>query len=208
VAINASYLYVLHVEAFQKIHAEGNTIAAVSVVQSFLGPIGSSVIIVVIMVATFGSTNNSIMSAARVYFAMARDGLFFKKVAHCDPVHNVPTYALLFQAVWASVLVFSGSFDQLTDMLIFAAFIFYGLGAAGLFVLRIREPHAPRGFKVPGYPVVPALFVLFCLGLVMNSILERPKESGMGLLLMATGIPFYFWWTRKKHSTENVIDTP
>ena len=208
VAINASYLYVLPVEAFQKIHAEGNTIAAVSVVQSFLGPIGSSVIIVVIMVATFGSTNNSIMSAARVYFAMARDGLFFKKVAHCDPVHNVPTYALLFQAVWASVLVFSGSFDQLTDMLIFAAFIFYGLGAAGLFVLRIREPHAPRGFKVPGYPVVPALFVLFCLGLVMNSILERPKESGMGLLLMATGIPFYFWWTRKKHSTENVIDTP
>jgi APA family basic amino acid/polyamine antiporter len=94
-------------------------------------------------------------------------------------------------------LVFSGSFDQLTDMLIFAAFIFYGLGAAGVFVLRVKEPFAYRSFKVPGYPVVPAVFILFCLGLVINSIIERPFESGMGLLLMATGLPFYYWWNRK-----------
>jgi APA family basic amino acid/polyamine antiporter len=162
------------------------------------------------MIATFGSANNTLMSAARVYFAMARDNLFFKQAAHCHPVYNVPTNALLFQAIWASVLVFSGSFDQLTDMLIFAAFIFYGLGGAGLFVLRYQRTkeingnsadkgETPKiGFKVPGYPVVPAFFILFCIGLVVNSILERPKESGFGLLLMASGIPFYLYWNGKK----------
>jgi APA family basic amino acid/polyamine antiporter len=81
-------------------------------------------------------------------------------------------------------------------MLIFAAFIFYGLGATGVFVLRAREPDAIRTFKVPGYPFIPALFILFCIGLVINSIIERPLESGMGLLLMASGLPFYFWWNR------------
>ena len=196
VSINIAYLYVLPVEAFQKIHAEGNTISAIAVIQSFLGPVGSSLVIVVIMVATFGTTNNTLMGAARVYFAMARDGLFFKKASHVHSIYNVPTYALLIQAVWASVLVFSGSFDQLTDMLIFAAFIFYGLGATGVFVLRAREPDAIRTFKVPGYPFIPALFILFCIGLVVNSIIERPLESGMGLLLMASGLPFYFWWNR------------
>jgi len=198
VGINVAYLYVLPVEAFQKIHAEGNTISAIAVIQSFLGPVGSSIVVVVIMVATFGTTNNTLMGAARVYFAMARDGLFFKKAAHCHSVYNVPSYALVIQAVWASVLVFSGSFDQLTDMLIFAAFIFYALGVSGVFVLRIKEPLALRGFKVPGYPIVPGVFILFCIGLVVNSILEKPYESGMGLLLMATGLPFYFWWNREK----------
>jgi APA family basic amino acid/polyamine antiporter len=196
VSINMAYLYVLPVESFQQIHAEGKTISAISVVQSFMGPIGSSLIIIVIMIATLGTTNNSIMSASRVYFSMARDGLFFKKAAYCDSRYNVPSYALVFQAIWASVLVFSGSFDQLTDMLIFAAFIFYGLGGAGVFILRMKAPDAPRQFKVPGYPFVPAVFILFCVGLVGNSILERPYESGVGLALMATGIPFYFYWNR------------
>ncbi len=198
VGINLAYLYVLPVEKFQQIHAEGKTISAIAVVQSFLGPVGSSLIVLVILIATLGTTNNSIMSASRVYFSMARDGLFFKKAAHCHPVYNVPTYALVFQAIWASVLVFSGSFDQLTDMLIFAAFIFYGLGGAGVFVLRLRHPLTIRNFKVPGYPFVPAIFILFCIGLVGNSILERPYESGIGLALMATGLPFYWFWANKK----------
>jgi APA family basic amino acid/polyamine antiporter len=211
VGINASYLFVLPVESFQKVHEEGNTIAAVSVVQSFLGPVGRNLIVVVIMVATFGSANNTLMSAARVYFAMARDGVFFKKAGKIHPSTNVPNYALLLQAVWASVLVFSGSFDQLTDMLIFAAFIFYGLGGAGLFILRYQKARVrpendaiidhekleKSGFRVPGYPFIPGFFILFCIGLVVNSIFERPMESGMGLLLMATGIPFYFYWSRK-----------
>ena len=205
VAINASYLYVFPVTEFSRIYDEGNSIAAVEVIRSFLGPAGSAVILIVIMVATFGSANNTLMSAARVYFAMARDGIFFRKAAHCDPVYNVPTYALLFQAVWASVLVFSGSFDQLTDMLIFAAFIFYGLGAVGLFVLRKRNAGLTRSFSVPGYPFVPGLFILFSIGLVINSILERPMESATGLLLMFSGIPFYFYWTKMqgKSGTEN-----
>lgn len=209
VSINFAYLYVLPVENFQNIHAEGNTISAIAVVQSFLGPIGSSIIVMVIMIATLGTTNNSIMSASRVYFSMARDGMFFKKAAICHPRYNVPSYSLVYQALWASVLVFSGSFDQLTDMLIFAAFIFYGLGGAGVFVLRLKHPQTYRSFKVPGYPFVPAIFILFCIGLVGNSILERPLESGMGLALMASGLPFYWFWARKskENNSKGNLDT-
>lgn len=203
VAINAAYLYVLPVEQFNQINQQENSIAAVVVIQSFLGPIGSTIIACAIMVATFGTTNNTVMSASRVYFAMARDGLFFKKAGFCHPKYDVPTFALIYQSIWASVLIFSGSFDQLTDMLIFAAFIFYGTGAAAVFVLRKRYPNAHRPFKVPGYPIVPGLFIIFCAVLVVNSIVNQPKECGMGLLLIASGIPFYLFWTQK--STQKTL---
>lgn len=196
-AVNLAYLYVLPVSDFQAVSREENTIAAVRVIQSFMGPAGSGLILGIIMVATIGSTNNTLMSASRMYFAMARDGLFFSPAAYCHPRFSVPSWSLVFQAAWATVLIFSGSFDQLTDMLIFAAFIFYGLGAFSLFVLRRRNPSAARGFSVPGYPVVPGLFLLFSVGLVVNSILERPAESLYGLGLMASGLPFYYFWTRK-----------
>ncbi len=144
------------------------------------------------------------MTATRVYFSMARDGVFFKKLAYCDPKSDVPKNALLYQAVWSSLLVFSGSFDQLTDMLIFAAFIFYGTGALGVFILRRKNKGSKAPFRVPLYPVVPVVFIGFCLVLVINSLIERPLECGIGLCLIATGIPFYFYWTKKsKEASEN-----
>jgi APA family basic amino acid/polyamine antiporter len=197
-SINAAYLYVLPVQDFIRINAEENTISGVAVIQSFLGPVGSTLIASAIMVATFGTTNNTLMTASRVYFSMARDGLFFKRVAHCNPKTDVPSYALIYQAVWASMLVLSGSFDQLTDMLIFAAFIFYGTGAYGVFILRKRNQGKKADFQVPFFPILPAVFICFCAVLVINSLIERPLECGMGLCLMATGIPFYLYWERKK----------
>lgn len=134
------------------------------------------------------------MSAPRVYFAMARDGLFFKGAARVHPKFEVPSKAILYQSIWASVLLLSGSFDQLTDMLIFAAFIFYGLGASAVFILRKRNPDQKPAFQVPGYPVVPAVFIVFCLVLVVNAVIEQPIQSGAGLLLIASGIPFYLYW--------------
>jgi APA family basic amino acid/polyamine antiporter len=104
------------------------------------------------------------------------------------------------QFAWSSVLVFSGSFDQLTDMLIFAAFIFYGAGAFGVFVLRRKMPDAHRPYKALGYPVLPAIFVLFCILLVSISLIERPQESFTGLFLIFSGLPFYYVW--KKNKTE------
>lgn len=203
-AINAAYLYVLPPTDFIRINNEHNIVSGVAVIQSFLGPVGTTLIASAIMVATFGTTNNTLMTASRVYFSMARDGVFFKKLAYCDPKTDVPKNALLYQAVWSSLLVFSGSFDQLTDMLIFAAFIFYGTGALGVFILRKKNKGIKAPFRVPLYPVVPVVFIAFCLVLVVNSLIERPVECGIGLCLIATGIPFYFYWSRKsKEVTEN-----
>jgi len=104
---------------------------------------------------------------------------------------------LLWQGIWASVLVLSGTFDQLTDMLIFAVYIFYGAMATGVFILRRRMPEAHRPYKVWGYPVVTAIFVLFCIGLFFNTIITRPREAMIGLSLIAAGIPVYFIFNRR-----------
>ena len=197
VAINTAYLYILPIQDFVNIHEAKNAVSAVAVIQSFLGPVGSVIIASLIMIATFGTTNNTVMSAPRVYFAMARDGLFFSGAAKVHPKYEVPSKAILYQSIWATVLLLSGSFDQLTDMLIFAAFIFYGLGASAVFILRKRNTGQKPDFQVPGYPVIPAVFIAFCLVLVVNAIIEQPIQSGAGLLLIASGIPFYLYWSRK-----------
>ena len=197
IAINAAYLYVLPLTGLVPSAGHENEIAAVRVVSTFMGPGGQALILGLIITATFSSTNNSILSPSRVYFAMARDGLFFKAARSCN-ADGAPGGALVIQGFWASMLVLSGSFDQLTDMLIFAAFIFYGAGAVGLFVLRYRWPLVERNFKVPLYPVLPALFAVFCAVLVVVSVLQRPREAGVGLGLMALGLPFWFYFNRKK----------
>jgi APA family basic amino acid/polyamine antiporter len=135
--------------------------------------------------------------AAPVYNAMARDRLFFRRAAEIHPKYHTPNPALWMQGVWACLLVLSGSFDQLTDMLIFAAFFFYGATAFGVFIMRRREPNAERPYKVWGYPVVPALFIIFCAELIVITCFSHPREAMLGVLLMLTGVPFYFWWTRK-----------
>ena len=162
---------------------------------------------VLILLSTLGCTHATILSNARTPFAMAKEGLFFPKMAKVNAA-KVPGNALWYQGVWASILVLSGTFDQLTDMLIFAAFIFYGATAFGVFVLRKKMPDAPRPYKVWGYPIVPAIFIIFCIFLIGNTIIARPREAGIGLVLILLGIPFYYWFQRKskaEESTENTI---
>jgi len=195
--INFTYLYVLPIDKMVAVYQSKNQIAAVAVMQYLLGNGGALFISLLILVTTLGSTNSTILPPPRLYYAMAKDGLFFAKAAEVHPVNHTPAFALIFQGIWASVLVLSGSFDQLTDMLIFAAFIFYGATALGVFILRHRDPGAPRPYKVVGYPVVPALFILFCALLVGITIFSRPREAGLGLSLILTGLPFYFYWNRK-----------
>ena len=197
-AVNFTYLYVLPVTDFIQIFKSKNTIAAVSVVTHFWGNIGALLISVLILIATFGCTNTTALMASRLYYKMASQGLFFRKADYIHPTYNTPSYALLMQAFWASVLVLSGSFDQLTDMLIFASFIFYGATTLGVFILRRRMPDAPRPYKVIGYPVVPIVFIIFCIVLIINTLTERPREAIIGLVLILTGLPFYFYWTRKQ----------
>jgi APA family basic amino acid/polyamine antiporter len=128
---------------------------------------------------------------------MARDGLFFKGIAKINR-HNVPSNSLLWQGIWSSVLVLSGTFDQLTDMIIFAVFIFYGATSLGVFILRYKMPDAPRPYKVWGYPVVPALYILFCIGLLVNTWITRPREAAIGAVLILLGVPVYFLMSKKK----------
>ena len=192
--VNAAYLYVLPVEKMAALTEKQNSIVAVEAMRSFMGNGGATFIAVLILLSTFGATNCQLMPHSRVYFAMARDGLFFRSASKCHPVHRTPSNSLIIQGVWASILVISGTFDQLTDMVIFASFIFYGATALGVFVLRRTMPDAPRTYKVPLYPFVPAFFVAFCIVLVVVTIIQAPANAGIGLVLMLSAAPFYWAW--------------
>ena len=196
--INLVYLYVLPIEDLVQIFRGKNDIAAVAAVRRFWGAAGGLGISLLLLVTTFNCTNSTILMASRLFYAMARDGLFFRSAARLHPRYNTPANALLMQGLWAAVLVLSGTFDQLTDMLIFASFIFYGATTLGVFVLRRRWPDVPRPYRVIGYPVVPGLFLVFCTGLLLNTLLNRPEEALIGLGLMATGLPFYLLWAGAK----------
>ena len=194
--VNVTYLTLLSIPQLEQIHAAGNQIAAVEAVRSFWGAGGVLFISLLILLTTLGCTNASILTGARPYFAMANERLFFPSIGKLNKA-NVPSNSLLWQGVWASVLVLSGTFDQLTDMIIFAVFIFYGATSLGVFILRRKMPDAVRPYKVWGYPVVPAIFILFCIGLIFNTIIARPREAAIGMTLILAGIPVYLYLQRK-----------
>jgi APA family basic amino acid/polyamine antiporter len=194
--VNATYLSLLSIPQLEEIHNSGNQIAGVEAVRTFWGTKGVLFISLLILVSTLGCTNATMLTGARPYYAMAREGLFFSGIGKLNK-NNVPANSLLWQGIWASVLVLSGTFDQLTDMLIFAVYIFYGATALGVFILRRRMPDVYRPYKVWGYPVIPAIFILFCIGLFFNTIITRPRESVIGLTLILSGIPVFYLLRRK-----------
>lgn len=198
VLVNFTYLYVLPIDQLVGVHSAKNDIAAVAVVRHFAGDVGATLISIIILITTLGCTNATILMPPRVYYAMAKDQLFFPRAAEIHPKYHTPNPALWMQGVWACLLVLSGSFDQLTDMLIFAAFFFYGATAFGVFIMRRREPHAERPYKVWGYPVVPALFVIFCAALIVITCINHPREAGIGTVLMLTGVPMYYYWNSRR----------
>lgn len=195
--VNMTYLSVLSIPELEQVHQAGNKIAAVEAVKSFWGAGGAIFISALILVTTLGCTNATILSSCRTYFAMAREGLFFPNAAELNQAH-VPANSLKYQCLWACILVLSGTFDQLTDMIIFAVFIFYGATTLGVFILRRKMPDAPRPYKVWGYPVVPAVMVLFCAALFVNTIAIRPREAAIGMVLMLTGVPMYWWFNKQQ----------
>lgn len=195
--VNYAYLYVLPLNELLAVANTENTIVAVEVMRKFMGDNGVMFISILIMVATFGTTNGTILASSRIYFAMAKDNLFFKSAANVHPRFKTPYTSLLMQGLWSCLLVLSGTFDQLTDMLIFASFIFYGAGALGVFVLRKKMKDSHRPFKAIGYPIVPAIFILFCATLVVVTIIQNPRDAGIGLLLILIGIPFFRNWNNK-----------
>lgn len=199
--VNAVYLGLLSNNEFHQISKESNGIAAISAIEKIWGTSGKVFISILILITTLGCTHMTILASCRTYYAMAKEKLFFKKASNLN-TKQVPSNSLLFQGIWASILVLSGTFDQLTDMIIFAIFIFYGSTAFGVFVLRKKMPDAYRPYKVWGYPIIPAAFVLFCFALFVNTIITRPREAGIGLLLILIGIPMYYWFNKKNNLKE------
>ena len=150
------------------------------------------------LVSAFGCLSATILYAARIYLPMAQDKVFFPALARIHPRYRTPAACILAQGVWSILLVFSGSYDQLYTFVVFALLLFHTATGAAVVVLRRTRPTARRPYRVPGYPVVPGVFVLVCFVLLVNTLFERPVESLLGLGILALGVPAYLWWRRQE----------
>ncbi len=200
-AANLAYFYALPwVEVLTSnstAHRDALPIAT-KAAQTAFGDGGGKLMSIAFVLSALGALNGSTLTGARVPFAMARDGLFPARAGVLDQRTRVPVAAVLMQAGWASVLAASGTYDQLTDYVVFASWIFYGLVTSAVFVLRFRAPELPRPYRTFGYPVVPLVFVLVAAWLVVNTLINRPVESVSGLVLIAVGMPVYWYFHRAK----------
>ena len=193
VLANFSYLSVLPLADIQ--HAAEDRVATAAT-QVIFGDAGRTVMAVAILISTFGCNNGLILSGARVYYAMAHHGLFFRTVGRVDARHHTPKVALWVQALWTSILALSGSYSQLLDYVIFAAVLFYFLTVIALFRLRYLKPQAERPYRVLGYPWMPALYALLTGAVMVVLLARKPLYTWPGLLIVVVGIPVYFVWRR------------
>ncbi|HEX8000495.1 MAG TPA: amino acid permease [Pyrinomonadaceae bacterium] len=192
VFVNIAYFYALDPTTIASIPKESSV--AREVAQTFLGPVAISLIAAALMFSSIGTLHTSILTGARVPYAMSRDRLFFQNLARLSPRTHVPTGALILQGIWASILALSGSFDTLTDYVIFGSWIFYALVTASVFIFRRRMPDAERPYRAWGYPVVPVLFLLVTGWLLFTTLLTKPVQALIGLVLILIGLPVYYYW--------------
>ena len=204
---NLAYIYAL---PFNEVASSSSTAypnaapVATKAVATFLGMLGTKVVAVIFLLSTMGGLHGMILVRARIPFAMARDGLFFSRTGLVSNSSRAPVWAIGMNAVWASVLAVTGTFDQLTDFVIFAAWIFYGLTVTSVFVLRQKMPDIHRPYRTLGYPVVPLIFVVVTFWLVINTLRTSPLESLVGLGLIVLGIPLYFYFRNNRECREQV----
>jgi APA family basic amino acid/polyamine antiporter len=192
VAANVMYISVLPIE--QLAFAKDNRIA-LSVANEVFGPLGTTLIAVLIMVSTFGCNNGLILSGARVYYTMAKDGLFFSKTANLNK-NAVPEFALWLQCIMAIILCLSGKYGDLLDMISFVVVLFYVLTIIGIFILRKNRPDAERPYKAFGYPFLPALYILMGITFCTLLIKFKPEYTWPGLIIVLIGVPIYYIWRR------------
>jgi basic amino acid/polyamine antiporter, APA family len=199
--VNVAYYYALTPLEIAGVPVSSSV--ATEVLKRFMGPMAVSMMAVALMVSSFGALHASVLANSRIPFAMARDGLFFKSLVRLSPRSNVPVRAILAQAAWASVLALSGSYDTLTDSVIFASWLFYGLMTAALFVFRKKMPDAPRPYRAFGYPVVPLIFLLVTAALLINTFVAAPRQALQGVAVLAAGLPFYWYWSRRSAAAQS-----
>jgi APA family basic amino acid/polyamine antiporter len=194
---NVGYLAALGTEGV----ARSDRVAA-EAVGAIVGPGTAKLIAAAILVSIFSAMNGITISAPRVYYAMARDGLFFSKLADVHPRYGTPAISIIAGTIWAMVLAVSGTFEQLLTYVVFVGWIFYALGAACVFVLRRTQPDAERPFRVPGYPWTPLLFIVAAVALVLNTIATQPGRAAIGIGVVLLGLPVYLVWRRAdRHET-------
>jgi APA family basic amino acid/polyamine antiporter len=198
--VNAGYFYAL--TPTQVASVGTNSSVATDVLKRFLGPVAVSMTAVTLMISSFGALHASVLANSRIPFAMARDGLFFRGLGRVSAHTHVPVRAILAQAAWASVLALSGTYDTLSDSVIFSSWLFYGLMTASLFVFRRTMPDAPRPYRAWGYPIVPLVFLAGTTALLINTFVAAPHEALRGVALLAAGLPFYWYWSRAKMRAE------
>ena len=190
---NAAYFYVLPAP-----EVAASSLVAADMMRKIWGQAGANAVSVAAMISIFAALNGSILTGARVPYAMARDGFFFKAVATVHPSFRTPGISILALSAWSAILVLSGRYDQLFTYVIFASWILYGMTTAAVLVLRVKRPEMPRPYRTFGYPVIPIVFVLSALGLVISTLFNSPRESILGLLLVFAGLPFYYYWARRR----------
>ena len=172
---------------------------ATAVMEQIFSSGGAKIMAVLILISCFGCNNGLILAGARVYYAMAKDGLFFKAAAKLHPKYRTPAHSLMMQCVWTCVLCISGSYGQLLDYIIFAVLVFYILTIGGLFVLRVKRPDAPRPYRAIGYPVLPAIYILMAVFIDIVLLRYKPQYTWPGLFIVLLGIPVYYLWSRRSH---------
>ena len=177
-------------------HASEDRVAT-AVMQQIFGSGGAQIMAVLILISGFGCNNGLILAGARVYYAMAKDGLFFTGAAKLHPKYRTPAYSLVMQGIWTCILCISGSYGQLLDYVIFAVLVFYILTIAGLFVLRVKRPDAPRPYRAIGYPVLPAIYILMAVFIDIVLLRYKPQYTWPGLIIVLLGIPVYFVWSKR-----------
>jgi APA family basic amino acid/polyamine antiporter len=188
---NLAYVAALGSEAVMR----SNRVAseAVTVV---IGPTAGTAVALAILVSIFSAANGLTLTAPRVYYAMAKDQLFFARLAAVHPRFGTPAFAIAASSAWATVLAATGTFEQLLTYVVFAGWLFYALGAMSLFVYRRRRPDGPRPFSVPGYPIAPALFILAALAIVLNTLVVQPQRALVGIGIVLVGVPAYRLWRK------------
>jgi APA family basic amino acid/polyamine antiporter len=204
--VNSSYFYVLSADEVGSVSTTSSV--ATEVMRRFVGPTAVTFVALALMLSSFGSLHSSVLANSRIPFAMAREGLFFRSLGVVSPVTRVPVRAILAQAVWASCLALSGSYDTLTDSVIFASWLFYGLSAGSLFVFRRTQPNADRPYRAFGYPWLPLVFIGVTLWLIANTFIATPRLAFIGIGAMFAGLPFYLWWTRALRSVTPSSPSP
>lgn len=192
---NAAYFYVL-----TPAEVASSTRVAAEMMRRIWGPAGAHAVSIAAMISIFAALNGSILSGARVPYAAAREGYFFSALARVHPQHRTPSTSIAALSLWAGLLVLSGKYDDLFNLVIFASWILYAMTAAAVIVLRYKQPSLPRPYRTVGYPIVPLLFVTGATILLISTIFERPRESLMGIVIMAGGLPFYFYWKKRQIS--------